>query len=309
VAEYIVRASDRFAGALRFELGWCRRLGTDTYLYEGDIPEDPVFVHKAYRIEAKCGLDFDSISKSIAEVLPSGKSFAIECQLVGNEGAGRAKLGFGSREIEVRTGKLLESSGFIADLDKPDVIVEIVAVGNAAYISILEGSRRNPHGIRKYLNRAEKKFIEAYEVFGLRDFSIRNALDIGAAPGGFSKAMAELGISVVSVDPGELDPILKGIEKIRHEKVRAENFKADSNFDIITDDMNMHPVQSARIAASFSKNLEGSGLLLMTVKCPTRNPVKYMEAAMAELEGIFRNFRFKHLESNKSEVMMLCEKI
>ena len=308
MAQYIVRASDRFAGALRSELGGCRRLGTDTYIYEGNMPEDPIFVHSAYRIDAKCSLDFDAIRKALAELIPKSKSFAIECQLVGKRGAGRASLGFGSREIEVRAGKLLEESGFIANLHNPDLVAVIVAVGNTAYISILGGAIRKGRDVREYLNRAEKKFIEAYRVFGLHSFRIRNTLDIGAAPGGFSKAMAELGISVVSVDPGMLDPALARIAKIRHERIRAEDFRTDRTFDLITDDMNMHPEQSARIAASFSKNLEEGGLLLMTVKCPTRNPIRYMEVAMGELNGIFRNFRFKHLESNKSEVMLLCEK-
>ena len=308
MAQYIIKASDRFARALKSELGGCKRLGTDTYFYNGDIPEDPIFVHKAYRVNARSSLDFDAIKEAVARALPTGRSFAIECQLVGKAGAGRSTLGFGSREIEVHTGRLLEKSGFVADLENPDVIAAIIAVGDTAYISILEGTRRRVRSGRKYLNRAEKKFIEAYEVFGLRDFRIRNALDIGAAPGGFSKAMADLGISVVSIDPGMMDPSLERIERITHKKVRAEDFKTDGTFDLITDDMNLHPEQSARIAASFSRNLEGSGILLMTVKCPTRNPLRYMEAAIDELEGTFRDFRFKHLESNKSEVMMLCGK-
>ena len=307
--QYLISASDRFANALGAEVGYCKRIGADVFLHEGPVPHDSVFVHNAYRILAVSKANVEEIAKECAKLLDKKSFFAIECKLVNEGGSGRRGTDMGSRDIEVRVGQLLESIGFKADLLNPNAILLINIVSGSAYIGLEPGRRREKQEPRIYLNRAEKKFIEAYDFFGISNLHIDKALDVGASPGGFSKAMADIGISVTSIDPGMLHESLYKNQRIRHLRIKAEDFSSEERFDLITDDMNMHPESSARIALSLARNLASGGALLLTVKCPTRNPIKYMELAMSVLAGSFKEFRFKHLESNRSEVMMFAIKI
>ncbi|MEM3841212.1 MAG: SAM-dependent methyltransferase [Candidatus Micrarchaeaceae archaeon] len=272
------------------------------------MPMNSVFAHSFFKVLAESDINIRHISATLANLLDIEKSFAIECTLVGDALNSRKSTGIGKRDIEVGVGRLLENNNFRADLSNPDVIVLITAVAGRAYIGAVPGGSRPKPKQASYLNRAGKKFIEAYEFFGISGMKIRRALDIGAAPGGFSKAMADLGIYVAAVDPGALDQSLLHNSNIVHYRMKAENFKTDDKFDIITNDMNMHPLNSCRIVLSLSNMLTDGGALLLTVKCPTNNPFKYMEIAKNELRTVFSDFKFKHLEANRSEVMLFAKK-
>ncbi len=58
------------------------------------------------------------------------------------------------------------------------------------------------------ISRAEFKLLEALEVFGVSLPSRGRALDLGAAPGGWTRLLLEASLSVVAVDPANLDPRL-----------------------------------------------------------------------------------------------------
>ena len=58
------------------------------------------------------------------------------------------------------------------------------------------------------ISRAKFKLLEAEREFGLHYEEFKNALDIGAAPGGWTSLLLERGLRVTAVDPAELHPSL-----------------------------------------------------------------------------------------------------
>ena len=79
-------------------------------------------------------------------------------------------------------------------------------------------------------NRAELKIAEALQLLSSSDHdhlfsSPLLALDVGAAPGGWTGHLASLDlcpVSVIAVDPGTLDPQLLGLKNIKHLACKAE---------------------------------------------------------------------------------------
>ena len=60
------------------------------------------------------------------------------------------------------------------------------------------------------ISRAKFKLLEAEQRFGI-DFSVaRTALDIGAAPGGWTSLLLERGLRVTAIDPASMSPRLQG---------------------------------------------------------------------------------------------------
>jgi len=78
-------------------------------------------------------------------------------------------------------------------------------------------------------NRAELKMAEAIQL--LSENEMRNifsdhllAVDVGAAPGGWTGFLANYPkkISVIAIDPAELDPAVEGLDNVLHLKHKAE---------------------------------------------------------------------------------------
>lgn len=56
------------------------------------------------------------------------------------------------------------------------------------------------------MSRARHKFEEAIDAFRIPVGRATSALDLGAAPGGWTAVLVEAGATVVAVDPGALSP-------------------------------------------------------------------------------------------------------
>lgn len=149
------------------------------------------------------------IYKEIIETLKSllkderDKSFRIEVKKVDFRTELKAK------EIEILIGEALERSGFHVDLNTPEMEVFIVFLEREVLISVIDASKEkyildyfreeNRRG-QNVVNRSEFKLREAIEFFGIDLTKAQKALDIGAAPGGWTHYLAEQGIKIAAVD-------------------------------------------------------------------------------------------------------------
>jgi 23S rRNA C2498 (ribose-2'-O)-methylase RlmM len=155
-------------------------------------------------------LDYQKIEEAIAKIIndSNAKTFKIEVK----------KIDFYSNEtaksIEVRLGRELEKQGYIADLNNPELIIYCLLLRNAVILGQpIPGSKRTVLDLFRqankekedFVNRAEYKLKEAVEAFGI-DLSMHKiALDIGAAPGGWSHYLLQHGMKVVAVDNALID--------------------------------------------------------------------------------------------------------
>nr|NIM04201.1 hypothetical protein [Armatimonadota bacterium]NIO95682.1 hypothetical protein [Armatimonadota bacterium] len=161
---------------------------------------------------------------------------------------------FASREIEKGVALALEAkTGAQGEYEIPtDWMVGIEIFQDIAFIGVnppeqtahkeILAKRKYAPGERPF-NRAEQKIKEALELFDIHINAGSRALDLGAAPGGWTTHLASLAKEVHAVDPAELAPEIEALENVIHLRCRAEALAQredlQETFDLITNDMNI----------------------------------------------------------------------
>ena len=244
--------------------------------------------------------------------LQKGERFVVRCRR-------RGRHEFTSQDVERELGSMLEEScGALADLRDPQKIVIVQIFQNQALIGIAEASnivekkikvfKKYKHGERP-LTRAEHKIREAIKIFGLeikRDFRV---LDLGAAPGGWTKVLASLAGKVVAVDPADLNSSVESLPNVTHLKCKAEEIPKDiGRFDLIVNDMNLDPAESAKIMVNLAGLLKKGAPALMTIKFVTRNRKKHIAEALEILKAEYKDFKVKRLPHNRYETTVFMRK-
>ena len=175
----------------------------------------PSFIDFVMPIDRKLRMidkDFKDVSDAIAVLLRKykGRSFRIEAKRIDTN------LKEGAKSIEVLLGQRLEKQGFVADLKEPKLMIYVVFLKGGAMMghseisagtkaSTLDIFRAETKEETEPINRAEFKMKEAVGFFGIDLKKIKTALDIGAAPGGWTHYLSQQGIRVVAVDNALLD--------------------------------------------------------------------------------------------------------
>ncbi|MEM0149392.1 MAG: SAM-dependent methyltransferase [Candidatus Micrarchaeaceae archaeon] len=168
-----------------------------------EIMEKSIFVNNIMEIESKAeALVCEDLAEHIRVLLEKGKSFRIEVKKI------KALMQGNAKTIEVCLGSKLEAMGFIADLKSPEVLIGVVIAGSTAYIGKLQAMRIDYFRYcqsKAAINRSEFKLAEAFEFFGINAAAGGGpALDIGAAPGGWTDFMLSKGFRVIAVDAASL---------------------------------------------------------------------------------------------------------
>jgi 23S rRNA (cytidine2498-2'-O)-methyltransferase len=160
------------------------------------------------------------------------------------------------------------------------------------------------------ISRAEFKLLEALDVFGI-DLPARGvALDLGAAPGGWTRILRQRDQFVTAVDPAELDPRLAADKGVRHKRVTAEEYLADDpdEFDLIVNDMRMDARDSARLMVRYARQLYPHGMALMTFKLPEEGRKVIFDHAFKLLRGAYTIAAARQLFHNRSEITVWLRK-
>ncbi|HMN31064.1 MAG TPA: SAM-dependent methyltransferase, partial [Caldilineaceae bacterium] len=154
------------------------------------------------------------------------------------------------------------------------------------------------------ISRSEFKLLEALEYFQVVLPEHGVVLDLGAAPGGWTRVLRQRGQYVTAVDPGDLDTRLAGDRGVRHKRVTAEAYLADDpdQFDAIVNDMRMDARDSARLMVSYSRLLHPHGFALMTIKLPETKRTAALSHAFNILRQGYEIAGARHLFHNRSEI-------
>ena len=298
-----------------------RKLNKYYFLISSKRSIKSIFLHSIFRVKMKfevsgftkkrindlSELMQDFVKKSINKKTP----FKISCSISGTQTFNTNTIGMNAKDIEVAIGTKLELQGYKIDLLKPKyifilnifntvIIAGKVDLKNPAAINIIE----KPDDI----SRAQLKLREAILYFKIDLSSVRNALDLGAAPGGFSKELSMHRIKVIAVDTADLDKRLEKDRNITHLRIKAAEINSGQVFDMITNDMNIDPAESAQVMLSLSNLLRTNGSAVMTIKCPSRNIADYIKNTKKILSAKYTKFRFQHLPHNRMEITMFMLK-
>lgn len=287
--------------------------------------ESPIFIKHIMPVigagEIEGALDTDKVKllEAVDQVttMDSGSKFAVQCRVIG------AGLPYSAKDIEVYVGEAYYNRGNIPSFSDRDIInddIDIISIlihGKTYYVGFSKSSdnlnfHSDEHRIRarkgkREISRAESKLIEALSTFKIELDGHGTALDLGAAPGGWSKVLADYGYQVLAVDPAALHPDLEGNSKITHMKVKAQDIQLDEPLDLIVNDMNMEPQETAVIMNEIAHLLKKGGLAIVTLKLPD-HAQRSIEEGVAILEKEYEVKKIRSLFHNRQEVTALLQR-
>ena len=222
-------------------------------------------------------------------------------------------------EIKQKISDYFKSKGFTENKRYPEQIITLFISNDLAYIGLSQAEENLSvwsGGMRHYairedtISRAGFKLMEALETYPI-DFKKNSlALDLGAAPGGWTKVLIEYGLRVVAVDPVQLSPVLCKNENVEFYNMRAHEYIKKSNkmFDLIVNDMSMNIITSINFMLSLKNRLRDKGYIIITFKLTRYDRLNKIKEGISLLSREFDVVFIKQLFHNRSEVTVILQK-
>jgi 23S rRNA (cytidine2498-2'-O)-methyltransferase len=209
--------------------------------------------------------------------------------------------------------QLAAASGVPLDVRAPFQILSVVLAGDEAYLGLslaVNNLSDWAGGVRRFarepeqISRAEFKLLEALESFKIELPSRGRALDLGAAPGGWTRVLRQKEQYVTAVDPAWLHPTLQTDKGVRHLRLTAEEYLEDypDSYDVIVNDMRLDARDSARLMVSYGRYLYPHGLAIITLKLPEKKYHAALDHALNILRRSYTIAGARQLFHNRSEV-------
>lgn len=223
-------------------------------------------------------------------------------------------MDYSNRELTSLLGSTLENKGYSVSPSNATIAISLTIFRNTAFmgISYIEDNLSDwTGGVLFYsktndiICRAEFKIEEAFKVFGIKISGGMKALDLGAAPGGWTHYLSKQGIQVDAVDPADLENSVLKSPGVVHYKMLAQQFVEENQgkcYDIMVNDMKMDTNKSVEITCEMSKQLKKDGICLLTLKLPKSNIQKRINSAKIMLSKKFEIIQIRQLYYNRSEV-------
>lgn len=210
---------------------------------------------------------------------------------------------------------VLTNAGLKVAAKDPTQIISIFCDSTTAYLGFSNASENLSNwagGMHRFaqeddqISRAEFKLLEAIDVFNLNLPIAGLALDLGASPGGWTRVLRKLGLSVVAVDPGDLAESLQSDRNVMHHRQLVQQYLPNcrDRFDLIVNDMRMDAVDSAKNMIAARKTLKENGIALMTLKLPSKGVKSVIANAIIILEKEYEVIGIRNLFHNRQEVTL-----
>jgi len=212
------------------------------------------------------------------------------------------------------------SKGIAVLVGETERVVGVDVYQEVAYVGVYEPEdhlikklvrhRKYGFGERRPLNRSELKLREALAAFDVATDESMRALDVGAAPGGWTTVLAERVGEVIAVDPGDLAPEVAELPNVRHLKAHAEDIELEDvgPVDLLVNDMNIEGPDSAAVMNAIAPILKPEGRAIMTVKLFSPRWHSELSEAKRALRSHYRILDGKRLPHNGSESTLLLRR-
>jgi 23S rRNA (cytidine2498-2'-O)-methyltransferase len=303
--------------------------------------EPPTYARHMFPVAATVPLelapaDLDKMAEAVSklfelEKLTPGTSFAVQARLIGDsdEGSDGNLKDFPYTPYAIKeklAAVIVQKTGATENIKAPQMVLSVVCSKERAYIGLSAavdnlsdwaGGVRRMAKMPEQISRAEFKLQEALEVFGLELPSKGRVLDLGAAPGGWTRLLLEAGLLVTAVDPANLDTGLRKYgSRLTHFRGTAQRFlektlldsKKPHRFDIIVGDMRMDAGQVAELLVDFEPLLGEDGFILTTLKLPMASPKiqpeKIASDAIQILKTTYPIVQARQLFHNRQEITL-----
>ena len=268
----------------------------------------PVFVRHICPADGETGTPDDVAKLALAGLVP-GESFSVQVRsLTGHDAEER-------RTLQQNVSSAIEAEGFVSDKASPNRIISVM-LGEKIYFGISspeENLSSWAGGMRRFArdestaSRAEFKLLEALELSGRELPPKGRALDLGAAPGGWTRVLAQKGLSVVAVDPANLASEVLALKNVSHFKGTSQQYLLEprGKFDVIVNDMKLDIPESARVMVECADCLSSEGFGIMTFKLKPKKWTAQINAGLSVLSRGYTVLGIRQLFHNRSEVTVL----
>lgn len=199
-----------------------------------------------------------------------------------------------------------------------DIIVSVFLTQGTAYF----GQSKPEHNVSDWsggairfrkeegqVSRAKFKLLEAERTFGLDFTQYRAAIDIGAAPGGWTSLLLERGVRVTAVDPAKLDAgLLKHPKLTFLQKNAGDVTFPPESFDLLVCDMSWSPRQMSKLIKGLLYSLQVGGTAIITVKLMHKKPFQTVRELVEDLSPELALQKAKQLFHNREELTLFLIK-
>jgi 23S rRNA (cytidine2498-2'-O)-methyltransferase len=198
---------------------------------------------------------------------------------------------------------------FLADGSRVYVGTSDVDAGSAWPMGIVR--LRMPHGAP---SRSASKLAEAFLVFlgAEQDALLKpgmRAVDLGAAPGGWSWHLAQRGLKVTAVDNGALKGDVAIDPRVTHVRADGLAWRPRTPVDWLTCDIVLQPIRIAMLTAGWIA--EGAARrAIVNLKLPMKKRYAEVERCEAAIRsrlreaGVAADLRFRQLYHDREEVTL-----
>lgn len=255
----------------------------------------------------------EGLHRIVEHIEPEDKLIA-QCRI-----ACEKPMEYSNKELTDLFAEELKSQGFIVDPKTAAIAVSLTILKDHAFLGISELKENLSSwtgGVLFFsredsvICRAENKLEEAVTYFQIPLEKGQQALDLGAAPGGWTNFLCNYGLFVDAVDPAALDSRVLENKTVTYYPMTAEEFNRKNSgkeYDLIVNDMKMDTNQSIDILCEMSQHLKKDGSAVLTLKLPKHEIQKRIQIAEKVLFRHFAWIRIHQLYYNRSEVTVFMK--
>ena len=288
--------------------------GNDPLL--SDLVENtPLFLRHLFAIHKTAPVDsVQDVAIAATTIIPDdlhGLKVGVQCRVLSED------ISYRAVEVKQHLDAMIEGRGGVPETKDPQFVVSIVVADKTyiGYATPQENLTRWSGGAVHYgaaknsFSRAQHKLEEALEVLNIDISRCKTALDLGAAPGGWTALLLERGLNVTAVDTGDLHPDLLKHPNLTYYRQNAFDLRLNRNsMDLITCDMSWDPLRTVRLITDLSKVLRTGGKVVLTVKFMGQSPLRTVRECLSILQSNFAFKRGRHLWHNREELTLYLEK-
>ncbi|WP_028551719.1 SAM-dependent methyltransferase [Paenibacillus sp. UNC451MF] len=276
------------------------------------LHNEPMFLRHMQPVDVE--LDWDGSMETLQQFigrelkLESGLKAAVQIRKTEQVGSDISTTEYKRAVDDV----LIKQWSIIPVAKDADIIVSIFLTPDKAYL----GVSKPEHNLSDWsggairfrkeegqVSRAKFKLLEAERAFGLDFQQYRSALDIGAAPGGWTSLLLERGMKVTAVDPAKLDSGLLRHPKLTFLQKNAGEVKFQpQSFDLLVCDMSWSPRQMAKLVKGLLYSLQTGGTAIITVKLMHKKPFQAVRELVEDLSPDLALQKGKQLFHNREEL-------
>ena len=288
-------------------------------------PEDPIFLRHMCPATMEISLtggmeDIQDLLGAFRLMLPVLKpekgTFSIQTRIM--EGYHPEYKRF---DVNTALSEIVLAKGVTLDVKNPAQVVSVTLAKGNGWIGISkvgENISAYAGGVRRYkqeegqISRAEFKLLEAMETFGIAPQDGQHAIDLGAAPGGWTRILRRRGLYVTAVDPAALDDRLKKDKRVTHYVGTAQAYfrAAHDPCDMMVNDMKMDSAESAALMVEGIGCLKPGGTGILTLKLPedVSEWRPRVDQAREILQAAYTVRGMRQLFHNRNEVTVWLER-